>query len=91
MCVYACAPRSSAWAGAYLLDGRVCTDATAQALDAVLGKLDTKHNPQVFVQTLAATGKVKATRFYNKTPERGAPAVPSGPPGPPDFHGRPTR
>lgn len=54
--------------GTYLLNkgSHVCTDEAARALEAALGKLDAKHNPQEFAKTLAATGKVKQTINYPK-------------------------
>ena len=54
--------------GTYLLNKgkHVCTDEAARALEAALGKLNAKHNPQEFAKTLAATGKVKQTVNYPK-------------------------
>jgi hypothetical protein len=54
--------------GTYLLNkgSHVCTDEAARALEAALGTLDAKHNPQEFAKTLAASGKVKHTNNYPK-------------------------
>lgn len=52
----------------YLLNkgNHVCTDETARALEAALGKLDSKHSPQEFAKVLAATGKIRQTNNYPK-------------------------
>lgn len=54
--------------GVYLFNkgSHVCTDEAARALEAALGKLDAKHNPQEFANLLEATGKVKSTNSYPK-------------------------
>jgi hypothetical protein len=52
--------------GTYLLSGDVCTDASAKLVEAVLGKLDAKHNPQEFANMLDASGHVESTNNYPK-------------------------
>jgi hypothetical protein len=54
--------------GTYLINkgSHVCTDEAARALEAALGKLDPKHNPQEFAKTLEASGKVSHTNNYPK-------------------------
>lgn len=54
--------------GTYLANkgAHVCTDEAARALEAALGTLNAKHNPQEFAKTLDATGKVKKTIDYPK-------------------------
>lgn len=59
---------ASVGTGTYLFNkgSHVCTDEAARALEAALGKLDAKHNPQEFARTLEATGKVSHTNNYPK-------------------------
>jgi hypothetical protein len=52
--------------GAYLLDGRVCADAAAEALERALGRVNAHKNPQRFKDDLAASGRVVHTNTYRR-------------------------
>jgi hypothetical protein len=54
----------SANEGVYFLGGDICTDATARALEEVLGDLKSGFDVQGFPAKLDATGKVRSRRDY---------------------------
>ena len=68
----------SANEGVYLLGGDICTDASARALEDVLGDLKAGFDVQGFIGRLNATGKVKAVRNYPAHSEPGDYPMPAG-------------
>jgi hypothetical protein len=68
----------SANEGVYLLGGDICTDATARALEDVLGDLKSGFDVQGFPAKLDATGKVRARREYPAQSAPGDFPLPAG-------------
>ena len=68
----------SANRGVYFLGGDICTDATARALEDVLGDLHAGFDVQGFPAKLDATGKVRMRREYPARSEPGDFPLPPG-------------